>query len=211
MIHVALTGNVASGKSTVASLFADWGARVLDADATVHRLQQPGTPVFEAIVARFGPGILAQDGALNRAALRARILADPAERQALEAIVHPAVRAERGRLLEAAPGAGEVGRAGAAGAIVVSDIPLLFEAADPGEFDAVVLVDAPEPQRIARLIQERGFSREEAEALVGLQLPADQKRLRSDFVIDNDQSREVLRDRAWRAWRKLISLARNRA
>jgi len=173
----------------------------------VRRLQQPGTPVFAAIVARFGPGILAQDGTLNRAALRARILTDPAERQALEAIVHPAVRAERRRLLESPDGAA----GGGPGAIVVSDIPLLFEAADPGEFDAVVLVDAPEPQRIARLIQDRGLSREEAQALVQLQLPADQKRLRSDCVIDNDQSREVLRDRAWLAWRKLISLARNRA
>ncbi len=207
MLNVALTGNVASGKSTVASLFKDWGATVLDADATVRRLQQPGTPVFAAIVARFGPGILAQDGTLNRAALRARILTDPAERQALEAIVHPAVRAERRRLLESPDGAAGGGPA----AIVVSDIPLLFEAADPGEFDAVVLVDAPEPQRIARLIQDRGLSREEAQALVQLQLPADQKRLRSDCVIDNDQSREVLRDRAWLAWRKLISLARNRA
>ena len=208
MLQVALTGNVASGKSTVAALFEDWGATVLDADATVRRLQQPGTPVFAAIVARFGPGILAQDGTLNRAGLRARILADPAERQALEAIVHPAVRAERRRLLESTPD-GAAG--GGPGAIVVSDIPLLFEAADPGEFDAVVLVDAPEPQRIARLIQDRGLSREEAQALVQLQLPADQKRLRSDCVIDNDQSREVLRDRAWLAWRKLISLARNRA
>jgi len=205
MLHVALTGNVASGKSTVASLFGDWGATVLDADATVHRLQQPGTPVFGAIVARFGPSILAPDGMLDRAALRARILADPAERKALEAIVHPAVQAERCRMLEAWPAGG------GAGGIVVSDIPLLFEAADPAEFDAVVLVDAPEPQRIGRLMQERGFSREEALALVRLQLPAGPKRLRSDFSIENDQSRELLRDRAWQVWRKLVSLARNRA
>jgi dephospho-CoA kinase len=203
VLHVALTGNVAAGKSTVASLFKDWGATLLDADATVHRLQQPGTPVFDAIVARFGSAILANDGTLDRAALRARILADPAEQKALEAIVHPAVRAEHRRLLE--------GKPLPADAIVVSDIPLLFEAADPAEFDAVVLVDAPEPQRISRLIQDRGISREEATALVRLQLPAGPKRLRSDLVIDNDQSRETLRDRAWQAWRKLVSLARNRA
>lgn len=200
MLNVALTGNIAAGKSSVASLFQHWGALVFDADAVVRRLQQPGTPVFTAIMARFGPAILSPDGTLDRAALRARILADPAERKALEAIVHPAVRAERSGLLEAN-----------SSAIVVSDIPLLFEAADPAEFDAVVLVDAPEPQRMARLMQDRGFSREEAESLVRLQLPAGPKRVASDFVIENDQSRELLRDRAWQVWRKLVSLARNRA
>jgi dephospho-CoA kinase len=203
MLHVALTGNVASGKSTVAALFRDWGATVFDADATVRTLQQPGTPVFDAIVARFGAGVLSEDGQLDRDALRTRILANPTERQALEEIVHPAVRTERRRLLEQ--------QDRPADAILVSDIPLLFEAADPADFDAVVLVDAPESLRVERLVQQRGLARSEAEALVRLQLPAAEKRLRADLVIENEQSRDVLRERAWEVWRKLRSLARNRA
>jgi len=203
MLTAALTGNIAAGKSAVARLFADWGARVLDADAIVRELQQPGRPVFAAIVERFGAGVLAADGGLDREALRTRILADPAAKAALEAIVHPAVRAERARLLASGDGGPH--------SIVVSEIPLLFEAADPAEFDVVVLVDAPEALRLARLQQERGLSRSEAEALLRLQLPAGPKRERSTFVIDNDASRETLRDRAWRVWRKLVSRARERA
>lgn len=203
MLNVALTGNVAAGKSAVARLFADWGAAVLDADAIVRRLQRPGTPVFDAIVARFGREVVATDGQLDRAALRSRILGDPTERQALEQIVHPAVQAERRRLLGQRPGSLD--------GIIVSEIPLLFEAADPAGFDAVVLVDAPEALRVDRLVRERGFSPPEAAALLRLQLPAGPKRLRADFIIDNDASREVLRERAWSLWRKLLSLARNRA
>jgi dephospho-CoA kinase len=199
-LHVALTGNAAAGKSSVARLFADWGATVLDADAIVHQLQRPGTPVFAAIVARFGPGLVAPDGTLDRAALRAHVLRDPAARRDLEAIVHPAVEVERRRLLRAA-----------GGSIVVDDIPLLFEVMDPGAFDAVVLVDAPEPLRLERLERERGLPAAEAAALVAAQLPAGAKRARADFVIDNDATRDALRDAAWRVWRKLRARAPRRA
>jgi dephospho-CoA kinase len=202
-MHVALTGNIGSGKSTVARLFADWGARVLDADAIVRDLQRSGRPVFTAIVAHFGPGVVGADGELDRWALRGRILADATARQALEQIVHPAVRAERQRLLSG----GDSGPLG----ITVSEIPLLFEAADPAEFDAVVLVDAPEALRLLRLERERGFPRAEAEALIRMQQPAGPKRERADLVIDNEGTRETLRERAWTAWRKLISRARARA
>jgi dephospho-CoA kinase len=143
--HVALTGNAAAGKSAVADLLRDWGATVIDADAIVRVLQQPGTAVFDAIVAHFGPAIVAKDGTLDRAALRARVLADPAQRRSLEAIVHPAVAAERRRLLSKTPGPEDT--------IVVSDIPLLFEVMDPQGFDAVVLVDAPESLRLERLLR----------------------------------------------------------
>jgi len=203
MFTAALTGNIAAGKSSVARLFADWGARVLDADAIVRDLQEPGRPVHAAILAHFGPGVLAADGRLDREALRARILTDPAAKQALERIVHPAVRAERAHLLAMM----EPGPPG----IVVSEIPLLFEAADPAEFDAVILVDAPESLRQERLQRERGLSPSQAEGLLRLQLPSGPKRARSRFVIDNDASRETLRDRAWQVWRKLVSLARERA
>src|ERR1043166_3430605 len=99
MLHVALTGNIAAGKSLVAARFADWGATVIDADRIVHDLERPGTAVFDAIVARFGEAIVAPGGALDRAALGGRIPAAPADRAALEAIVHPAVHLERERLL----------------------------------------------------------------------------------------------------------------
>lgn len=202
MLHIALTGNAAAGKSAVADLLRDWGATVIDADAIVHGLQQPGTAVFDAIVARFGRAMVAADGSLDRAALRARVLADPGERRSLEAIVHPAVEAERQRLL--------VEARGSADAVVVSDIPLLFEVMDPGGFDAVILVDAPEPLRRERLVRLRGLSEREAAALIAAQLPAEGKRAQADFVIDNDGTRETLRDRTWLVWRKLRSRARTR-
>ncbi len=203
MLHTALTGNVASGKSTVAAHFGAWGATVIDADAIVRRLQDPGSAVFDAIVTRFGAGIRAPGGALDRAALRARILAAPAERRALEAIVHPAVEAERQRLL--------LDAAATHAEIVVSDIPLLFEVMDPSRFDAVVLVFAPESHRRERLLRERGLSPGEADALMNAQLPAAEKRTRATLVIENDGTLDQLRERAWLVWRKLLSIARARA
>jgi dephospho-CoA kinase len=203
VLHLALTGNVASGKSSVARLFADWGATVIDADAIVRDLQQPRTPIVDRIVARFGPEIVAADGELDRARLRALVLADASARRDLEAIVHPAVAAERERLIDEARRRGD--------AIVVSDIPLLFEVMDPEAFDAVVLVDAPEVIRRERLLRDRRISSEEADGLFRAQHPAADKRARSDFIIDNDSSRMELRDRAWRVWRQLRSRARANA
>jgi dephospho-CoA kinase len=165
----------------------------------VKRLEQPGTPVFAAIVERFGPEVVGPDGLLDRAALRSRIVTNPDDKQALERIVHPAVQAERQRFIENAASS-PVG-------ILVSDIPLLYEAADPSRFDAVVLVDAPESERLDRLVRQRGWSLEESRSLARLQMPAEQKRARADYVIDNDATREVLRDRAWEVWRKLVSLS----
>ena len=199
MLNVALTGNIAAGKTAVALLFRDWGATVIDADAIVRRLQRPGTAIFRAIVDRFGPGALRPDGSLDRPALRARILADPSDKRALEALVHPAVDAERQRLMRLAA---------SKNGIVVSDIPLLFEAMDPTRFDAIVLVDAPEPLRMERLVQRRGLPAGDAARLIAAQLPAEAKRARAHFIIDNDGSRDLLRDRAWQVWRKLVSRAR---
>lgn len=198
MLHIALTGNAAAGKSTVAHHFADWGATVIDADRIVHRLQQPGTPVFQAMLDRFGPEMLTQEGEIDRARLRRLVLDDSLARRDLESIVHPAVAAERERLIDQARARGD--------RIVVSDIPLLFEAMDPAAFDAVVLVDAPASVRRERL-KERGLGPAEVDALFRAQLPAETKRARSDFVIDNEGSLAALRDRAWLVWRKLCSRA----
>jgi dephospho-CoA kinase len=198
VLSVALTGNVASGKSTVARLFTEWGATVIDADALVREVQQPGSPVLDAIRARFGDRVIRPDGGLDRDLLRRLILDDPPARAALEAIVHPAVQRRRAELLAAARARGD--------RVVVSDIPLLFEVLDPAAFDAVVLVDAPEPVRRARLLRQRGLPPTEADRLLAAQLPSGPKRARSHIVIDNDGSLDTLRARAAEAWQRLLDL-----
>lgn len=196
---VALTGNIAAGKSAVVALFRQWGAGIVDADEVVRDLQRPGTEVFQQIVKRFGKTILTPAGELDRAALRRLILEDTRARSDLNAIVHPAVRAQRDTLVAAARAAGA--------RIIVADIPLLFEAADPAEFDAVVLVDAPEAVRLHRLVTMRGLPREDAERLIAAQLPSDTKRPRSQFVIDNDGDRAQLERRARDVWLALEARA----
>ena len=194
MFRVALTGNVASGKSTVLDLFREWGANVLDADVLARDAVAPGTPGLAAVLARFGQDLRRGDGTLDRPALRRRVLADPADLEALNAIVHPIVarlsaEAEHRLAVEGAR-------------MVVHDIPLLFEVLDPAAYDVVVLVDAPLAARRARLA-ERGLPRDEAEALIAAQLPAEVKRLRSHLIVENDSTREVLAGRARAAWSEL--------
>jgi len=205
MLNVALTGNVAAGKSTVAGLLASWGATVIDADQLTREVQAPGSPTLAAIAAEFGPEILTPVGALDRARLRALVLADPERRRALERIVHPAVQRRRAELVA------EAARRGAR--IVVSDIPLLFEALDPAAFDAVILVDAPEPVRLARLRQRSGLPEGEAWSLMAAQLPAAGKRAwRSStgagpLVIENDADAATLDQRTRAVWESLRARA----
>lgn len=192
---VALTGNVAAGKSTVANLLRSWGATVIDADVLVRELQRPGTPVFNAIVAHFGPEIRRADGGLDRAALRKQIVADPEAKRALERIVHPAVEARREALVAEARQRGD--------AVVISDIPLLFEAVDPARFDGVILVDAPVRYRHARLVHDRGLPPDEADALIAVQMPAEVKRPLATWIIDNDSDRATLERRTRAVWEAL--------
>lgn len=199
MLHLALTGNVAAGKSTVAALFARWGATLIDADAIVRELQRPGTPDFAAIVRRFGDAVVAPDGTLDRAALRGRVLADAAARRDLEAIVHPAVHARRELLLAEARAAGA--------RVVLSDIPLLFEAGLEGGFDGVILVDAPPAERRRRLVAGRGLDPAEADRLIAAQLPAERKRARATWVIDNDADPAALEARARAVWEAIARRA----
>ncbi len=199
MLKVALTGNIAAGKSAVAELFRRWGATVLDADAIVREVQEPGTPVLRRIAERFGRGILRPDGSLDRPALRRIVMADAEARGELERIVHPAVHARRAELEAEAEARGD--------GIVVSDIPLLFESGDPRRFDAVVLVDAPEPVRLRRLMQHRGLSEAEAREMIRAQLPAAAKRAGSDFVIENDGDLAALERAASAVWRALVARA----
>ena len=192
MLSVALTGNIASGKSAVLQLFKNWGAAVTDADAIVHELQRHGTPVFQAIVARFGREIVGSDGELNRAALRALVFADDQARRDLERIVHPAVRSRTAELADAARKKGV--------RVMVHDIPLLFESANPDAFDRIVLVDAPEPVRRDRLVRHRGLDPASADRLIAAQMPAAAKRARSHYVIENNGTPGQLAERARAVW-----------
>jgi dephospho-CoA kinase len=199
LLNVALTGNVASGKSTVASLFRRWGAVVIDADQLVREVQSPGSPVLSAIVRRFGPGVLRPDGTLDRGQLRAMVLASPAALQDLNAIVHPAVNRLRNLRVAEARDAGA--------RVVVTDIPLLFEVADPDSFDVVILVDAPEDLRRQRLFERSGLPRHESDRLMAAQLPSAVKRPRADYVIDNDGDMASLEARTAEIWSALEARA----
>lgn len=196
MLNVALTGNIAAGKSEVVRHFARWGATVIDADQLAREAQSPGTEVLRAIVQRFGREILTADGALDRGALRGRVMGDDEALAALNGIVHPAVRRRRDQLLAEAKGRGD--------AVVINDIPLLFEAADPAQFDVVVLVDAPEGLRRARLLEERGLSPDDADRMLRAQIPAEVKRARADLVIENAGTLEELEVAARAAWTELL-------
>ncbi len=201
MLSVALTGNVASGKSTVLALFRAWGAETFDADQLAREAVAVGSPALAAIYRRFGADLARPDGSLDRAELRRRVMGSGELRDALNAIVHPEVsRLLTARLTEA-------GRRGAE--MAVCDIPLLFEVLNPDDWDVIVLVDAPEETRRRRLMEQRGYSRAEADAVIGAQLPARPKRALSDIVIDNDGAREALESRAREAWEALRSAARS--
>jgi dephospho-CoA kinase len=199
MLNVALTGNIAAGKSAVADLFRRWGATVIDADEIVREVQAPGAPVMREIAARFGASVVRADGSLDRPALRRRVMADPDALAALNRIVHPAVHARRAELTAVARSRGD--------RLVVSDIPLLFEAAEPGEFDVIVLVDAPEEVRLGRLMEHRGLDEEEARRMIEAQMPSREKRARSDYVIENDGDPAALERTAKEVWRALRSRA----
>lgn len=199
MLNVALTGNIASGKSTVARLFAAWGATLIDADALVREVQAPGGPVLRAIAARFGDDVIGPDGALRRDLLRRRVMGSPEALAALNGLVHPPVLLRRAELEAEARARGD--------RIVVTDIPLLFEAADPSAFDVIVLVDAPEDIRRRRLMAGRGLSAEDTAAMLRAQLPSGPKRSRSTYVIDNEGDLASLERKASATWEALLRRA----
>jgi dephospho-CoA kinase len=199
MLNVGLTGNIASGKSTVVELFKKWGATVIDADVLAREAEAPGSAVLAAIARRFGTDVLQKGRGLDRAALRAKVIGDDAALAALNAIVHPAVQQRRLELQRAAAGRGD--------AIVINDIPLLFEVLDPAQFDVVVLIDAPVPLRRTRLRALRGLSSEDADRMIAAQMPAKRKRPKSQHVIDNAGTVAALEKEA----RKVFADLRKRA
>jgi dephospho-CoA kinase len=192
---VGLTGNIAAGKSTVARRLADLGAVVIDADELARRAVDAGSPALKRIAERWGSQVLAPDGLLDRAALRRRVFHDPEELEALNRIVHPAVNLLRQEQVETARARGD--------RVVICDIPLLFERRLVDEFDRIVLVDAPRPVRLDRLVHERGLDETEALDMITAQMPAELKRARADIVIDNTGALADLDARVSEVWAEL--------
>jgi dephospho-CoA kinase len=188
LLNIALTGNIAAGKTSVVERFRRWGATVIDADTLAREAQAPGSATLAAIASRFGADVLAADGGLDRAALRAKVMGDDSALQALNALVHPVVRRRRDELQQAALARGDL--------LLVNDIPLLFEALDPGQFDSVILVDASPAVRRARLRALRNLSNEDADRMIAAQMPSERKRARSEFVIENEGSLAELEPKA---------------
>jgi dephospho-CoA kinase len=200
MLRVGLTGNIASGKSTVARIWRSLDATVVDADVLARQAVEPGTPALAHIAREWGGEVLDEEGALDRAALRRIVFADPGARERLEAIVHPAVAELRDEAYRAAASRGET--------VVVGDIPLLFEAGLVDDFDAVVLVEAPEEVRLARLVGDRGMDPAEARQMIAAQMPSELKRARADYVIPNTGTLLELERRAREVWMELKRRAR---
>jgi dephospho-CoA kinase len=188
VLRVALTGNVAAGKSAVAEAWMRRGVPVLSADELARRAVEPGTPGLSEVRAAFGDGVLAADGTLNRSELRTRIFRDEAARQRLEAILHPRIGELRAAWMEVRRAQGDP--------LVVAEIPLLFETGLEGGFDVVVVVDAPPDVRLARLVERRGLGRDEAQRIMDAQMDPAEKRRRADWVVDNAGTLEALDRRA---------------
>lgn len=195
MLLIGLTGNIASGKSTVARLLSERGATIIDADVLARRVVEPGMPAFDEIVRRWGRDVVAPDGSLDRDALRRLVFADHDQLEELNAIVHPEVVAYRDRLVEEARQRGD--------RLVVQDIPLLFERGIVDQFDRIVLVDAPRPVRLERLMRERGLSETESMDMITAQMPAELKRARADYIIENTGTVRELEERVSDVWHAL--------
>lgn len=174
---IALTGGIASGKSTIARRLAEHGAVIVDADQIVRDVQAPGSPVLQRIASEFGAEMIAPDGALDRARLGAAVFGDPERLARLNAIVHPVVRAESQRRFEDALAAD-------ASAVVVYDVPLLVEARVDDPWDLIVVAHAPESERLRRLVEIRGLDEPAARARIASQVPDSQRLAIADVVID---------------------------
>lgn len=188
MYIVGLTGNVAAGKSAVARIWRESGVPVVSADELAREAVAPGSSGLDAVVETFGPHLVQEDGTLDRSALRTRVFGDAEARTRLEEILHPRIQDLRDAWLDAQDENGE--------SLVVAEIPLLYEVAAQGEVDGVVLVDAPEPLRLERMMAHRGLTREESLQIMAAQMDPRAKRRQADWILENDGSLELLRKRA---------------
>jgi dephospho-CoA kinase len=196
VILVGLTGGIGSGKSTVSALLVERGAVVIDADAIVREVQEPGSPVVAELAARFGDDILRADGALDRQALADKVFANPEAVKALNKIVHPAVGKEMARRVNAELGTTR---------IVVLDIPLLAE--NPRDnLQGTIVVDVPVDVQVERLVRWRGFDEADARARIARQATREQRLALATFVVDNSGTRDDLLPQLDALWAWLTSL-----
>jgi len=181
---IGITGSIGAGKSTVSRVFAESGYPVFSADEIAREVVAPGAPALAEITQAFGPAALMPNGTLDRAWMRAAIAQDPGMRTKLEAITHPRIRARSRELADAAfaKGAG----------LVFYEAPLLFEAKSETALDAVICVAASEANRIARTVKRDGSSPTQAKALLDAQMPQEEKIRRSQMVIWNDGSEDLV-------------------
>jgi len=205
--RVALTGGIASGKSHCLRVFAALGVPTIDADVVARDVVEPGTAGLAAIIARFGPAVLDEHGRLDRAALGRVVFGDPAERRALEAIVHPAVYqaitdwfdSEKSRRVAFY----ENRKKRPDGFFAIADIPLLFETGHERDFDKVVVAACRDDQQLARLMARDGLDEADARQRLAAQLPLADKAARADYVIDTSGTVEDTDAQVTRVWRAL--------
>ncbi|UJP10779.1 dephospho-CoA kinase [Microbacterium sp. KUDC0406] len=195
---IALTGGIASGKSTIASRLAEHGAVIVDADQIVRDVQTAGSPVLDEIAAEFGDRMLLPDGSLDRAALGARVFGDETALARLNGIVHPAVKAESAHRFAAAFAAD-------GDAVVVYDVPLLVEARVDDPWDLIIVADAPAELRVERLVELRGMTREAAQARIAAQVPDAARRAIADIVIDTAGTLEQTLEQVDQAWERIAA------
>ncbi len=189
---IGLTGNIASGKTAVADMLAERGAVIVDADVLAREAVSQGSPALEAIKSKWGSEVIDSEGNLDRSSLRHIVFENQSDLDALNEIVHPEVARLRDR---------EIAEAGKRGdKIIVCVIPLLFERHLADDFDSIILVDAPRSLRLERIARDRGLDETEAMNMIASQMPADLKRARADYVIENAGSLEELEAEVNRVW-----------
>ncbi|WP_193432370.1 dephospho-CoA kinase [Tessaracoccus aquimaris] len=193
MQRIALTGGIASGKSFVADEFAALGAVIVDSDLIAREVVEPGTPGLAQVVQRFGEGVLAEDGSLDRARLGAIVFSEDAARADLNAIVHPLVRRRAADLERAAP----------EGSVVIQVIPLLVETGLDEGFDTVLVVDVPVEAQIERLMRRNALTEADALARINAQADRGRRLAAATHVIENSGSRSATRERVREVWRDL--------
>jgi dephospho-CoA kinase len=204
MALIALTGGIASGKSTIANRLAEHGAVIVDADAIVRDVQQPGSPVLTELAAEFGADLITDSGELDRAALGKRVFGDEDAVARLNEIVHPAVKIESQRRFQAAQAADP-------DAVVVYDVPLLVEARLAEPWDLIVVADAPAELRLHRLVSLRGLNAETAAARIASQVSDAQRRAVADVIIDTSGTLDYTLAQTDALWRRLSSMSNFRA
>ncbi|MGD8323737.1 MAG: dephospho-CoA kinase [Gammaproteobacteria bacterium] len=202
MLRVGLTGGIASGKSLVASMLGEFGAKLVDADVIAREIVEPGQPALAEIVTSFGSSVLDAHGRLDRRSMRERVFADPHSRRRLEALLHPIIRREILQRMEAAAGSAAPG----AHRYVVAVVPLLAETGFAEHVDRVLLVECPAALQLERLMQRDGISAAQAQTMLNAQADPGLRRAIADDVIDNSHSIACTRAQAWRRHLSYLNL-----